>query len=902
MSYYEISDLASVQDALSAITMTNAKTNPSKALTVMNKLGSTKVDNTNVMMVLASGTQADLDAANAAFSQFQANIQNFTFVALGTAGNLDLSAFSNNENVQTLNSTDYTLSDEDTNSLVNNLNPTGATAVPPTIPPPPPGPTCDKDIAILIDQSVTVGTTDDFNRQIDYLAKSLVYSWNISLNSIETFGMLYSQLGTHLLSTKPFSYNSTNDFITDLNAVKGRELFGSNDIIAGLNSLQSHLTNRRPNYNLTTILITYNGQFDTAAAVAEANNIDGNIIVIAVNTDPTNLYYLSGTVIETDKFFYDNITQQINAALCADVVPPSPLPTLPPISTSTIPSTPTPADYYPCKSNIVFALDASLNNGDREFKQMQILVTENIVATNWTHFERIGLISYADQSSCTYEYGTFSNKADFDNTVNNNITKFANTNSITFGIGTLIHTFSGVPLNFENTVFFTSTSDPDDVARASTNSHIIDQRGSLIIVAIYPANKQNLLPLVDDPSKIIEFNPFSNIAYHTYAEDILKQFYCGPPTTSSPATPLTTITGPSISPTSTVTGPTRHGVSIYTLQTVTPQATTQSSIPLSSTTTSSSSPTTSVVTQTSVQTTVSSTQTFTVPTTSSSPTTPGTIPSTTPSAPYIPCQSWISFSIDDSNVLRNQDFMTQLNFISTTIGSLNYPQRIQAIGIYNQPVTWNSGLTITQIQDAIKNQFSQSGTYSLRKQFAALETSLLSINQTSYPVGALIFISDTSDSSLDGADQFMPSFANITLTFVLLGNNVDASKLAKYSNNTISWSDFSKPQPDNWNNLYGPAYGCSNVTTLPPTSPTSPTTTTLSTSPTSTMISSTPSVTTSTATSTTSLPSPSTAGPTSTVTGTTFVPYIPCQSWISFGIDDSNNLLSTQFLVKKQSL
>uniref|UniRef100_A0A914YC05 VWFA domain-containing protein n=1 Tax=Panagrolaimus superbus TaxID=310955 RepID=A0A914YC05_9BILA len=127
MSYYEISDLASVQDALLAITMTNAKTNPSKALMVMNKLGSTKVDNTNVMMVLASGTQADLDAANATFSQFQANIQNFTFVALGTAGNLDLSAFGNNENVQTFNSTDYTLSDEDTDSLVKNLNPTGAT-------------------------------------------------------------------------------------------------------------------------------------------------------------------------------------------------------------------------------------------------------------------------------------------------------------------------------------------------------------------------------------------------------------------------------------------------------------------------------------------------------------------------------------------------------------------------------------------------------------------------------------------------------------------------------------------------------------------------------------------------------------------------------------------------------
>uniref|UniRef100_A0A914RAI5 VWFA domain-containing protein n=1 Tax=Panagrolaimus davidi TaxID=227884 RepID=A0A914RAI5_9BILA len=127
MTYYEINDLASVQDALSHLTLSYSKTNPSKALTVMNKFGFTKVDNTNVMMVLASGTQADIDAAADALSQFQSAIQNFTFVALGKAGALNLSNFSNSDNVQIFMSENYVLTPEETNDLINGLNPTGAT-------------------------------------------------------------------------------------------------------------------------------------------------------------------------------------------------------------------------------------------------------------------------------------------------------------------------------------------------------------------------------------------------------------------------------------------------------------------------------------------------------------------------------------------------------------------------------------------------------------------------------------------------------------------------------------------------------------------------------------------------------------------------------------------------------
>uniref|UniRef100_A0A914PNT6 VWFA domain-containing protein n=1 Tax=Panagrolaimus davidi TaxID=227884 RepID=A0A914PNT6_9BILA len=746
-----------------------------------------------------------------------------------------------------------------------------------TVPPP----TCNNDIAILIDQSVAVGNVTDFNKQINFLTNTLVNTWNVSPENIETLGLLYSQFGTYLLPTKPFGYNTTQQFVSDLNSVKGRDPMGYNDITAGLTSLQSHLTNLRPGRDLTTILITYNDDFfDVMSAIPVAEKISGKLIIVAVNTLAGNLYYLSGTVIQTDKDFNWDVAVQINTAICQSVIPPSPLPTSlpspspttsPTTSTAATPSTPPPVDYIPCKSSIVFALDASNNNGDVEFAAMKRLVTNNIVAQNWTHFERVGLMSYADSSSCTYVYGTFGSKQNFDNTVNNNITKFASSNSITFGMGILMNTFVDLPLNYQNTIFFTSTSDPTDVAQAATNSVIIDYRGALIIVAIYPAKKQDLLPLVaGDASKIIEFNPLTNIDYDTYAAQILSKFDCGATTSTSP-TPST-----SISPTSSVTGPTRHGVSIYTLQTITPQATTTTTGPPSTTATGP----------------ISSTVTTTTGPTSPTTTVTGQPPSTsTPAVPYIPCQSWIYFGVDDSNVLQDNQFMTQLNFISSAIGNITHPERIAANGMYSTPVPWNSGLTVSQIQSAVTQMF-KGGPYSLGNQFSAILTNVQNTPLNSFSVGALIFISDTSTAALQGADQHFNQLTNVRITFVLLGTNVDASKLAKYSNNTISWPDLSQSQPTNWNNLYGPAYACTGgVSTLGTTTTTVTPPTSSSTSPTSISSSSVQPITSPTSTTQTSPASPQT-----TTTGTTpTVPYIPCQSWISFNVDDSHKLDPTSF-------
>ena len=205
--------------------------------------------------------------------------------------------------------------------------------------------------------------------------------------------IFYSQLPA-LISVKPFKYNSTDDFLSEfVNSTNGKEPgFGLNSLNGGLSYLKSHLSNRRPEFDLTTILITYSSSnmYDIREAVAESQLIDGDIIIVGVgNIDTTNLYYLSGTVITTDTYFLSNIAEQINNAICQPPVPPSPLPTLPPTqstqsssespTSSTGSTTPSSQPYIPCSSNIVFAIDASSDISLYSLDNVKALTTTDIV-------------------------------------------------------------------------------------------------------------------------------------------------------------------------------------------------------------------------------------------------------------------------------------------------------------------------------------------------------------------------------------------------------------------------------------------------------------------------------------------------------------------------------------------
>uniref|UniRef100_A0A914QIR8 VWFA domain-containing protein n=1 Tax=Panagrolaimus davidi TaxID=227884 RepID=A0A914QIR8_9BILA len=93
-------------------------------------------------------------------------------------------------------------------------------------------------------------------------------------------------------------------------------------------------------------------------------------------------------------------------------------------------------------------------------------------------------------------------------------------------------------------------------------------------------------------------------------------------------------------------------------------------------------------------------------------------------------------------------------------------------------------------------------------QTPALAKQYANLNSNGNPVAAVIFISNTTDAAIAGADQYMSFLKGVKITFVMLGSNVDSTKLTKFSSNFIYWSDLSQPQPDNWDSLSYSAYGC----------------------------------------------------------------------------------------------
>uniref|UniRef100_A0AC35F1X6 VWFA domain-containing protein n=1 Tax=Panagrolaimus sp. PS1159 TaxID=55785 RepID=A0AC35F1X6_9BILA len=190
---------------------------------------------------------------------------------------------------------------------------------------------------------------------------------------------------------------------------------------------------------------------------------------------------------------------------------------------------------------------------------------------------------------------------------------------------------------------------------------------------------------------------------------------------------------------------------------------------------------------------------------------------------------------------------TQMNFIKTAIGSLNYPARLRGEGEYGSEFNWNSRLNISQMQFAINSAEQTEIPFSLLQQLSSLVTSVENLDAGGNPIGAVIFISDTSDDALRNADRLLPKLKNVKLTFILLGENVVSSKLRNFTSNFIYWQDLTQPEPDNWDLLYYRAYAC-DIPFVP-----------------------------------------------STTTTTTETPYIPCHSWISFGIDDSSNLSPQAF-------
>uniref|UniRef100_A0AC34RSD3 VWFA domain-containing protein n=1 Tax=Panagrolaimus sp. JU765 TaxID=591449 RepID=A0AC34RSD3_9BILA len=231
---------------------------------------------------------------------------------------------------------------------------------------------------------------------------------------------------------------------------------------------------------------------------------------------------------------------------------------------------------------------------------------------------------------------------------------------------------------------------------------------------------------------------------------------------------------------------------------------------VTTTTTLPTVPTTSVSPTTLATTTAPPT---TVVTTTAPPTTvPTTLPATT-LTPYKPCKSWISFSADTSNVLSTADFKTQLAFISSTIGRLNHPERLQYGTVTNTETTWGSPDPISDIQITV-NSTSQitALAFSLGTDLSVLYSAYLDAKDrgvVQFPTAAIVFVSDTRiPSTYNGAERFSKPLtdAGVKLTFVLMGDKVDQTLLTNFTTNFVTWRNLNNPEPDDWNDSF--VYNC----------------------------------------------------------------------------------------------
>jgi len=79
--------------------------------------------------------------------------------------------------------------------------------------------------------------------------------------------------------------------------------------------------------------------------------------------------------------------------------------------------------YYPCRSNIAILIDASRGISQDNFVQEINFISNALVMSNWTNFERIGIAEYGSIAEFNaYNYGTISNFNDFQNIIENSMT------------------------------------------------------------------------------------------------------------------------------------------------------------------------------------------------------------------------------------------------------------------------------------------------------------------------------------------------------------------------------------------------------------------------------------------------------------------------------------------------
>lgn len=388
---------------------------------------------------------------------------------------------------------------------------------------------CKTDVTILMDNNNDVGSADEFQNQVRTISK-LIKTWPISPELMEGEAIVHSTTGGGKIIENPFSYQSASAFAKEVMTFD--DFYFANSppsLTSSLTYLSKNLGNRRAGRQQATIVFTYSSEnSDVQSAIPFANQIGGNLIVVAIgNADQTVLKQLSGNVIYAKNMTTD-IIDQVNSLLCSPSTR-SPLFTVPTTNAPTTthaPSTHPPStnppttiittaapdhcpDCSPRTSNILLLLEAY---GTPLADQKKLIETD-LIAT-WNHFERTAIIGFdtLTKNEDPINFGDLQSKDDFV-TIVESITDLASKPTLVSAFTLALNRANPLKaFGKMNSVIFTSGATDDEVNSSMAASSILRANGKVIIVGLKLTGSADLGQLCDVLLKWDDFTDTATIS------------------------------------------------------------------------------------------------------------------------------------------------------------------------------------------------------------------------------------------------------------------------------------------------------------------------------------------------------------------------------------------------------
>ncbi|CAI5455080.1 unnamed protein product [Caenorhabditis angaria] len=516
------------------------------ALRASSQLKRTRPVNLTTILISDSEILSDIDSAQqfAKLLNIDPN-QLITLSINGTTNGKQLGLLSTNQN-QYFATIYSQFSTELSNSISDVIFNHGTPITPPvTVTTQAPDNSCKTDITIVLDSSKDVGSLVNYRSELN-VARQLIKTWPISLDSVEGAAILYSSLEGGMIVENPFAYQSASAFANELLTYDDYYFSASpQDLTATLQYVSSNLNIRRTGRQQATVLFTYSSDNINSDTVKYAQQIGGNIIIVGVGKADTNaLRQLSGNVLYVKNLTTD-VIDVVNNLLCS---PTTPLPlittvsvpatstttqstpkiitpvvpiqttvsTQPAASTTTTPQTNNCPDCIPKSSNVLFMLEAY---GTPFNNQKSLLTTSNLTKT-WNHFDRVSLIGF--DSTVRFidpiNFGDLQNRDELNDVVSNlNALKDAPTIVSAFNLA-ITRPQPLASYGKMNTVIFTSGATVNEKNAAMDNSVILRHEGKVIIVGLQIADTTGLADLCDvfiQWSDLSNYNDISTkINYH----------------------------------------------------------------------------------------------------------------------------------------------------------------------------------------------------------------------------------------------------------------------------------------------------------------------------------------------------------------------------------------------------